>query len=375
MVNGWLTKSARGALRGAGWVKGFGDLMAYDAAIADGPLPRRRMGRSETAMLVLAAVALALGAAAWISDSDQATALVSAALPRGPDRIAFDDRFPSLSESAVDWKLRLAREILVRRLTSRDWRTASLDPAGLGEGRTADSSADYKADDGRADQARPDETRSDEARTSPGIPLPRSRPAVADLESRPALAGADPAPRPDDRTLLQKLSDLLPGNIKLASLTPEGGLFHHGPDLAALGYDSLTAVYDISAHAVYLPNGLSLEAHSGMGSLKDDPEHVSMPNVGATPPAVYELKPRERLFHGVQALRMTPIEGSTTNGRSGLLAHSYMLGPEGDSNGCVSIRDYDRFLKAFSDGEINRLVVVPSLAGATQVAQRSNTPS
>ena len=51
-------------------------------------------------------------------------------------------------------------------------------------------------------------------------------------------------------------------------------MFGQGPDLAALGYDRQTAVYDISARAVYLPGGLSLEAHSGMGNLKDDPEHV-----------------------------------------------------------------------------------------------------
>ena len=169
---------------------------------------------------------------------------------------------------------------------------------------------------------------------------------------------------------MQKFSDMLKTRVTLASL----GL-GKAPDLAALGYDNETAVYDLAAHAVYLPNGLSLEAHSGMGGLKDDPEHVSVPNAGATPPAVYELKPRERLFHGVQALRMIPAEGSSINGRSGLLAHSYMLGPEGDSNGCVSIRDYDRFLKAFPDGEINRLVVVPSLGGATMAAQRSNTQS
>jgi len=100
-----------------------------------------------------------------------------------------------------------------------------------------------------------------------------------------------------------------------------------------------------------------------------------VPNAGATPPAVYELKPREKLFHGVQALRMIPAEGSDTSGRSGLLAHSFMLGPDGDSNGCVSIRNYDRFLKAFNDGEINRLVVVPSLSGATLAAQHSNTQS
>ena len=188
------------------------------------------------------------------------------------------------------------------------------------------------------------------------------------------MAQVDRSARPDDRTLLQKLSDLLPGRVTLASLSP-GVLFRQGPDLASLGYDGFTAVYDISAQAVYLPNGPSLEAHSGMGSLRDDPEHVSVPNAGATPPAVYDLKPREKLFHGVQALRMIPAEGSDTSGRSGLLAHSFMLGPKGDSNGCVSIKDYDRFLKAFDDGEINRLVVVPSLKSETLALQRSTSQS
>jgi hypothetical protein len=352
--------------------------MAFDAAIADGLLSRRRMGWSETAALAFAALALVLGAAAWISDSDQATALASAALPRDPDRISFDDRFSPLATpespardlalqpldrsalAAVELKFRIARGTLARQLMSGNWRTAFVDQVGLDEGKTVEAKADERKPPAPA-----------------GIPLPRSRPATADLESGPALAlaQADNATRPDDRTLLKKLSDLLPGRVTLASLTPDGGLFRQGPDLASLGYDSLTAVYDISAHAVYLPNGLSLEAHSGIGSLKDDPEHVSLPNLGATPPAVYELKPRERLFHGVQALRMIPADGSTTNGRSGLLAHSYMLGPNGDSNGCVSIRDYDRFLKAFNDGEINRLVVVPSLSGATLATQRSNTQS
>jgi hypothetical protein len=291
-------------------------------------------------------------------------------LPSGPDRISFDDRFDSLSESAVDLKFRLARGALARRLMSRDWGTGLVDQAGLDQAGLDQD----KTDDGDAEDRRPDENK---ASAPAGIPLPRSRPAMADLESRPgsAVAQADNAPRSDDRTLLQKLSDLLPGRVRLASLTPEGGLFHQGPDLASRGYDNLTAVYDISAHAVYLPNGLSLEAHSGMGGLKDDPEHVSVPNAGATPPAVYVLKLRERLFHGVQALRMIPAEGSSTNGRSGLLAHSYMLGPEGDSNGCVSIRNYDRFLKAFNDGEVNRLVVVPSLGSSTMAAQRSNTQS
>ena len=73
------------------------------------------------------------------------------------------------------------------------------------------------------------------------------------------------------------------------------------------------------------------------------------------------MKARERLFHGVPAIRMLPVEGSDTLGRTGLLVHSYMLGPNGDSNGCVSIKRYDRFLKAFRDGEVKRLVVVTDI--------------
>jgi hypothetical protein len=208
------------------------------------------------------------------------------------------------------------------------------------------------------------------------VPLPKPRPVEPKLEAQSGPANMVAAARPDDRTLLQKLSDLLPaGGIKLASLGPDGGLFREGPDLAALGYGRLTAVYDISARAVYLPNGIKLEAHSGIGSLMDDPGHVSERMVGATPPAIYDLKPRERLFHGVQALRMIPQDASATLGRSGLLAHSYMLGPKGDSNGCVSIRDYDSCLKAYKDGEINRLVVVPSLNDAVSASRRSVSQS
>jgi hypothetical protein len=81
---------------------------------------------------------------------------------------------------------------------------------------------------------------------------------------------------------------------------------------------------------------------------------------GATPPATYDLKLRESLFHGVEALRLTPIDSSVF-GRAGLLAHTYMLGPNGDSNGCVSFRNYDAFLQAFKRGEVKRLAVVARL--------------
>ena len=41
-----------------------------------------------------------------------------------------------------------------------------------------------------------------------------------------------------------------------------------------------------------------------------------------------------------------------------------MLGPNGQSNGCVSLKDYDEFLAAFRRGEFNRLLVVERLNDA-----------
>jgi hypothetical protein len=134
-----------------------------------------------------------------------------------------------------------------------------------------------------------------------------------------------------------------------------------------------TAVYDINAGVVYMPNGERLEAHSGLGPHFDDPKAVTVKNRGPTPPNVYELSLREQLFHGVRALRMTPTDNSRMYGRDGILAHSYMLGPRGDSNGCVSFRNYDQFLQAFLRGDVRRLVVVTSSGQsvAQRIAQRS----
>jgi Protein of unknown function (DUF2778) len=135
------------------------------------------------------------------------------------------------------------------------------------------------------------------------------------------------------------------------------------PQNPALGgsapYDRSTAVYDISAHMVYLPDGSKLEAHSGLGSKLDDPRSAPIKMHGVTPPHIYELTPREALFHGVPALRLNPVGGeSAIYGRAGLLAHTYMLGPNGDSNGCVSFRDYNAFLNAYRNQGIKRLAVV-----------------
>jgi hypothetical protein len=73
--------------------------------------------------------------------------------------------------------------------------------------------------------------------------------------------------------------------------------------------DGHTAIYDIAAHTVYLPNGQRLEAHSGLGRRLDDPRYVSEKDLGPTPPNVYNLSLREELFHGVHAIRLNPVGG------------------------------------------------------------------
>ena len=356
--------------------------MAY-IALKAGKVP---LGRgtisSATIPLAIAAFALASGvAAAWIGDLDPVAWVANSAAPKDI-AASFDDRFsvasaPNLStgipshflvrslSSELETKFQQAKGRLAQKLQSQDWRVAVLEQPGTEQTSAEETTTSKPA----VEETTPSGVAA--------VPIPRSRPVEANLElqSGPPAAQPPATAQSSDRTLLQKLSDLLPPRITLASLAPDGGLLANRPNLSSLGYDSLTAVYDISARTVYMPDGSKLEAHSGFGSLMDDPAHVNERMVGATPPNVYELKPREQLFHGVQALRMIPVGDNSTLGRSGLLAHSYMLGPNGDSNGCVSIKNYEKFLKAFSDGEIKHLVVVPSLSDAISASRRSTSQS
>jgi hypothetical protein len=151
----------------------------------------------------------------------------------------------------------------------------------------------------------------------------------------------------------------------LAFASPDGGVSSDGQSLtpgSAL-YDRETAVYDISSRTVYMPDGTKLEAHSGLGDKLDDPRFVHVRMRGATPPHIYDLSLRESLFHGVQAIRLNPVGGEgKVFGRTGLLAHTFMLGPNGDSNGCVSFRNYEAFLRAYRNGGVKRLAVVAKLS-------------
>ena len=227
--------------------------------------------------------------------------------------------------------------------------------------------------------------KSPDAQVAFAAPLPPPRPAEFT-----ALPAAPPMARPlarqrtrvaapaDHRTFFQKLFGMAEtpaptsavayaapeASVAAAARTPfSAPTTFAAPSASAASsrYDQFTAIYDVSAHTVYMPNGARLEAHSGLGDRLDDPSHFSERMRGATPPHLYELQAREQLFHGVAALRLNPVGAGDLFGRAGLLAHSYMLGPNGDSNGCVSFRDYDAFLQAYRSGQIKRLAVVARL--------------
>ncbi len=187
-------------------------------------------------------------------------------------------------------------------------------------------------------------------------PLPIPRPAELGLPAShsPAPAGrrlaqqnrrtAPPTTRADNRTFFEKLFGMpQPSGPLVAYAAPEGGVLGNARSLSASPrYDRWTAVYDVAAHTVYLPNGTRLEAHSGLGDRLDDPRHVNERMRGATPPNVYELEPREQLFHGVQALRLIPLGGGDVYWRTGLLAHTYMLGPNGDFERMCVLQELQR---------------------------------
>lgn len=183
--------------------------------------------------------------------------------------------------------------------------------------------------------------RNQRERTAPVLRSPRAGPAG----SKPEPSGRQEAlayARPDNPTNAFK---------KLFKETPKAG--------------DKVAIYDISAAVVYMPDGTKLEAHSGIGKMVDNPRYVHVKNNGPTPPNTYKLSMREKRFHGVEAIRMTPIGKETMHGRDGILAHSYLLrGGRAESHGCVAFKHYDRFLKAFKQGKVTHMIVVPRLSDA-----------
>src|SRR6202034_1910617 len=78
-----------------------------------------------------------------------------------------------------------------------------------------------------------------------------------------AVAAAAKMAATEKPTIFEKLFGK-PASTTLAYASPDDGI--------AIGqgtpgrFDQQTAVYDISGHTVYLPDGTQLEAHSGLGS-------------------------------------------------------------------------------------------------------------
>jgi hypothetical protein len=228
------------------------------------------------------------------------------------------------------------------------------------------------------------------------VPLPPRRPGSFEVASLPQTETSLPSPtRPSPAIARTTPSEAKPpaGETKLqksvatapdAASAPQDnrnffqrlfGLSNQPSSPSVSGAGNRTAVYDISAHTVYMPNGERLEAHSGLGGSFDDPRTIREKNRGVTPPNVYQLALREQLFHGVPALRLNPVNENGMYGRVGMLAHTYMLGARGDSNGCVSFRDYNKFLQAYRSGQVTHLVVVAHAGDApVSVASARSDP-
>src|SRR6185436_12716837 len=169
-----------------------------------------------------AALAMALGLAVWVTDFDVA-AWINPASANVGSTSSFDERFGPGS---------LRRSLAVN---YRPWRPAA----------RSNFDAEFGHIESQLGQSREEEQNVQLASPAPtveaAIPLPRARPVLANLQS----GKNDPAPASsDNRTMFEKLADLVPMRFSLASLTPGDGLLGERKDLTALGYDGQTAVYD-----------------------------------------------------------------------------------------------------------------------------------
>jgi hypothetical protein len=342
-----------------------GSRIVRSAFPSDGALDRRRRDSSPllrtASFAALLSFAAVLGLSRWedARSGDKAelpiTEEVAFALAESSDRLL--DPTPLSGPDAPKFGPAVSG--------GSSFRLAFISPAARVEARGL-------ADQARARLAASPTPETIEIAASSPLPMPRpaelsppepSRMAAGQGSRRAKTASLPPTPA-DTRSFFDKLFGVQSSaGPALAYAAPEssphdlapGVKLSPAPSAAGLG----TALYDISARIVYMPNGERLEAHSGLGDKIDDPRFVHVRMRGATPPGTYDLSERERLFHGVRALRLNPVGGAAAvHGRAGLLAHTYMLGPNGQSNGCVSVREYDKFLQAYLRGEVKRLVVV-----------------
>src|SRR3954468_9534268 len=122
--------------------------------------------------------------------------------------------------------------------------------------------------------------------------LPKPRPPELGTAHTPSLALQAMAQRDKalasaatDTSIFQRFFGKRPDAAPaLAYAATDGGVFNDGQSITSgrsLVSDGQTAIYDISARTVYMPDGTKLEAHSGLGDLLDDPRHVQVKKRGA----------------------------------------------------------------------------------------------
>jgi hypothetical protein len=289
---------------------------------------------------------------------EQQRPLVMPAPENVASSLMFNERFAAAAAQGTQSRAGEARSVETTKL-------AAISPAAE-EPKAAD--APKRADTSKPKVAAP-ATQLALANPAPQEPAKASGNSIRDMAQR-AKAAVMSIGSGERTNMVEKLWGKSQSNSLLAYASADasvtGSIIDTRSQNPMLGgappYDRQTAVYDISAKMVYLPDGTRLEAHSGLGSKMDDVRYSHVRMQGVTPPHIYELKPREALFHGVPALRLTPIGGQDKIfNRDGLLAHTYMLGASGQSNGCVSFKDYYAFLDAYKNKGIRRLAVLAKI--------------
>ncbi|GLK73982.1 DUF2778 domain-containing protein [Ancylobacter dichloromethanicus] len=206
------------------------------------------------------------------------------------------------------------------------------------------------------------------------VPLPMANPLFAGRvmpgdEPEDTLTLAPRPPRkPDAETQLAALPPPMAEDEMPDETAPPAATEAPEAELRYPTAEDKFAIYDIGAKKLHLPGGRKLEAHSGYGDKFDDVRYVHVKMRGPTPPNRYKLRMREALFHGTEAVRMTPVGDGKMYGRTGFLLHPYLLGPRGDSNGCISLADYDTFLAAFKEGQVEEVIVVEAMPKSAEPA-------
>jgi len=223
--------------------------------------------RSTSAVMGALAFGFTLGLVVKYSLADAGPRRVPARLSdlETASSTTFDLRRPYGSQVPTTSGMRLAS----LEMSVSDFPAEDIDPSALA--RPPGFLGDRLLMDGRLDSF--DERFGGDVVSSDTAPVTTSERESADTAGQPSLdlrekatgqsASGRSAPKP---AAAPALASAAKKRVRTADLSQ---------DLSSLPpADSHTAVYDIAARTVYMPNGRRLEAHSGLGNLMDDPSYI-----------------------------------------------------------------------------------------------------